>query len=469
MADPIAIITAVISTAVAIQTWIDQRKIKDSKIYELHFTLSRIATILSPLQPALQSDHLAVPAHEHHTGSSASGAPKRSSSFSSTGSSTTAVSIAPSSEWSRPDPTLVTCFQDIGEILNRIKDDLQLWTAKRSKRAALLEFLRPSAILDRIQEHDRRLSRRLEVLAFAMQVHALKVAHSPKQARALQQEAEATLPELLDEVQNAEVRRFWAESVGKDCSFIAGKELCKQLGLWLHVSLDETTSDTLLLRLDEYAVGGVTPSSLDAFVGRQSIESAISSLGVVGSLALRNRFQDIDPSTIKPLLVWVDDAPENNTFAIGPARERGITVIVLTSTATAKVWVEANEGLLRRADYARRLRFISDNCRWEADNTAATENYLNITAGEAILRYLRGRQYQAPVLIFCGWSIRSTEYVLSFSRTGSTVISTVVEAYIDKLARGEDDDHAWEGFDVEHVPPSEFQPPQNLWKTVRMS
>jgi single-stranded DNA-specific DHH superfamily exonuclease len=45
-----------------------------------------------------------------------------------------------------------------------------------------------------------------------------------------------------------------------------------------------------------------------------------------------------------PLLVWIDDNPINNIYEASYARELGINVIQLTSTALAKAWIKENSG-----------------------------------------------------------------------------------------------------------------------------
>ena len=45
-----------------------------------------------------------------------------------------------------------------------------------------------------------------------------------------------------------------------------------------------------------------------------------------------------------PLLVWVDDIPANNTGLVLYARQLGIQVVQLLSTAEAKTWIEDNAG-----------------------------------------------------------------------------------------------------------------------------
>lgn len=46
-----------------------------------------------------------------------------------------------------------------------------------------------------------------------------------------------------------------------------------------------------------------------------------------------------------PLLVWIDDCPENIAYEVGKAEKLGIMVIQLSSTAIAKAWVEENLGM----------------------------------------------------------------------------------------------------------------------------
>ena len=142
----------------------------------------------------------------------------------------------------------------------------------------------------------------------------------------------------------------------------------------------------------------------------------------------------------------------------------GIYVIEMTSTAMAKAWVDANlckftfppyspltlnqtyVAFLRNNDHPSRLRFICDNVRIETVPGDGT--YLNPTAGESFLRYLRGRFFVAPVLIYTGRSIGSTRYVESYDAVGSTANPRVTLQYITNLAAGKDDDTNWRGFNI---------------------
>ena len=90
------------------------------------------------------------------------------------------------------------------------------------------------------------------------------------------------------------------------------------------------------------------------------------------------------------------------------------------------------------------IRFISDNLRDED----GSNSYLNISAGENILRYLRGRHYDTPVLIYTGWSVRMTQYVTDYGLAGSTAHFNVCCRYISSLTAGGTDDLSWMTFNM---------------------
>lgn len=151
------------------------------------------------------------------------------------------------------------------------------------------------------------------------------------------------------------------------------------------------------------------------------------------------------------------------------AQRQGVNVIQIPSTAVAKIWIEENRGMdlekkkqactqlilpclahLQQLEFADKLRFITDNARWERDSRKG--EFMNLTAGEWTLRFLRGSRFASPVLVFCGASIPTTQYVLRFSRAGSTVRSSVCLAFIRELVSGGGDagdrPPEWEGFNI---------------------
>ncbi|KAF8875448.1 hypothetical protein BD779DRAFT_1563576 [Infundibulicybe gibba] len=149
-----------------------------------------------------------------------------------------------------------------------------------------------------------------------------------------------------------------------------------------------------------------------------------------------------------PLLVWVDDNPTNNVKEIAFAEGLGIKVVPHVSTALAKAWIIENEEFLRAHDAAHSVRFISDNTRLESDPISEPDliPYYNITAGENITRFLRGRSLHAPVLIYCGDSIVHTHYVGMYRDAGSTCRSDTVFRYIRALVERKGDDREWVGY-----------------------
>ncbi|OBZ70007.1 hypothetical protein A0H81_09916 [Grifola frondosa] len=410
--DPLSIVSGVLSTAIVILKWIQQREAKNESLRELSLTVSRICDILAPLQ----SPNARMP-------------PNPKSRFTANVVGSVSTDTIP-----HLDQTIVSCLQDMGETLSSVKEHLSLWKEKRSPAVLLLAFLSPSTVLDQLIADEQKLSRRLVVLSFALQVSTF---HSSRGA------IPSADPSPLDVIMNTEVRVFWHDRIGPQVSCAPAQSFCRAIGDWLNTLLDKITCDTLLLRLDEYAIGGITPSSLDRFVGSRSIREAIACLGVVQVSPVDVAFESVDPSTVRPLLVWIDDHPENSTREVDYARDLGITVISIRSTAAAKVWIEANEALLRRTESVKRLRFISDNNRWESDQQAS--DYLNLSAGETMLRYLRGRLYTAPILIYCGASIVRTQYVLSYHRAGSTSDQNVCFSFIGALAQNGPPKHDGDG------------------------
>jgi hypothetical protein len=80
------------------------------------------------------------------------------------------------------------------------------------------------------------------------------------------------------------------------------------------------------------------------------------------------------------------------------------------------------------------VQFITDNARWEVVQLNESRNTaLNMSAGESILRYLRGHGYKAPVLVYCGQSLPLTQYVMEYSHAASTNYQAVTRAFIDRL------------------------------------
>ncbi|KDQ56017.1 hypothetical protein JAAARDRAFT_208263 [Jaapia argillacea MUCL 33604] len=399
------VLTAVVSACLAVQQWMVEQEYKEVALRDLKKTVSLVCDLLEPLQDRAANAGKSSPPTQ--------------------------------SPLSR---SVVACLQNLGETVMVTRDHLVIWQEKRKGMTALLNFLKPSQIIDQMREDESRLLRHLDILSVSLQFAALpELQPAPPPYT-----AQSTSP--LDCISSLEAKRFWKEAIGDNVHCVPGEEFCVAISQWLKVELDQTTRDTMLLHVDEYAIGGVTPSSFGRFMGSKPIRDTVAALNPMPELD-QSEEMNVD-MTVKPVIVWIDDRPANNEHGSRHAKELGIVTINLLSTASAKAWMEANEGLLRKADRANRLRFISDNARFEHGPGSRERDFMNLSAGENILRYLRGRQYRAPVLIYCGTSIEQTRYVQAFENAGSTMSSGVCLSFIDALDKGVVDDIAWKGFYV---------------------
>jgi hypothetical protein len=110
-------------------------------------------------------------------------------------------------------------------------------------------------------------------------------------------------------------------------------------------------------------------------------------------------------------------------------------------------WKMAAE--LRTLENQGLIQYITDNARWEAVSLSKGSVgglSLNLSAGETILRYLRGRNLKAPVLVYCGGSIPFTAYVKEFSLAASTCEFGVCRAFMAQLVSAQEAVSEEEGF-----------------------
>ncbi|RDB27645.1 hypothetical protein Hypma_003161 [Hypsizygus marmoreus] len=232
-----------------------------------------------------------------------------------------------------------------------------------------------------------------------------------------------TAGSILDSISNHEAREFWRGYVGEQISLVSKA--------WL----------TLNLRLDAFGIGGITPSNLDSFIGDGRLEDVVHSFikesDAISGYMLRTP-KNVQPTDTPrlPLLICIDDNSINIDYEVKHALTFGINVVQLTSTALAKAWIEANKEFLKRNDDPSLIRVISDNHRTES----TTNPFLNLAAGENILRYLRGHQLKIPVLIYAGRSIDLTTYVEQYEGAGSTYIPRVCLDYIGAFGAGRSHD-----------------------------
>ena len=103
----------------------------------------------------------------------------------------------------------------------------------------------------------------------------------------------------------------------------------------------------IIYRLDEFAIGGVNITALDEFAGTKSLRLLIAAYAYHAKNPvpiLVSTPSTVDPSVNLPLLVWIDDNPDNNAFHIEMAKDLGIDVVTLLSTGEAKIWIDMHSG-----------------------------------------------------------------------------------------------------------------------------
>ncbi|KAG6890770.1 hypothetical protein C0992_012743 [Termitomyces sp. T32_za158] len=342
------------------------------------------------------------------------------------------------------EPSLLNAFVGLGDILMRTKEHLAACSKNRRSHSvdSFLGFLIPSRVIQQLVRDEEQLSHQLTIILFSFSSSSFIREHLS---------AHVKIPDPLHfrTIRNEEVFDFWRDYLGVKVLFAQTDRFLEALKYRFGNRLTDAARRRLFMRLDEFNIGGVAASTLERFVGDESLEHAVQIFQTIATEKPLPKTPKNDK--MLPLLIWVDDRPENNFEEVQFARKLGVCVLEFPSTALLKDWMEENEDFLRSNDSADNIRFISDTARFENDNQRVTQGnnpFLNITAGENIARYLRGHLYHAPLLIFCGSGIVYTDYVKAYEATGSTCWSVIVRQYIKALSQRRGDDKDWQGFKV---------------------
>jgi hypothetical protein len=179
----------------------------------------------------------------------------------------------------------------------------------------------------------------------------------------------------------------------------------------------------LYLRLDHYNTGHIVCHRLGEFVGMDSLSVALRKYKGQATQQISN---GASSAVNNPLLLWIDDFPDNNEHMAAFAREIGIHVIQHSSTAAAKAWLLKNASVLEVAD-TRLVRIITDNVRTGANTV------LDLNAGEDIIRFVRGRRSHVPILVYCG-DLNYTRYVTKYSKCIASIQASACQEFIEAMA-----------------------------------
>lgn len=249
MDPPLTIVTSILSAVIAVQTCLSQEDKKDVAIVNLSTTVDLVFDILEPLQDERLAKTL--------------------------------------------DSNVILCLLAIGDALGRIQDHISIWKDQGIPQNGLLRrgCTSHSGILEYLRDDRQRLKQLVVVVTLALQLSCLI---DERSKMSLVQNSPGT--SSLESIQNPDVKNFWRTEIGGEvrsgfCSSLLYFRL-KPFKVWcasrsqfshaaknsLQVDLDPSVWDILYLRLDEYKVGGVTPASLEKFVGAGTVNDAIRHL-----------------------------------------------------------------------------------------------------------------------------------------------------------------------------------------------
>ncbi|EJU03331.1 hypothetical protein DACRYDRAFT_115514 [Dacryopinax primogenitus] len=420
--DPLSIVTSVCTLASNLQTWFGVRQEQTDVARNLALTVAQIHSITLQFQSREAAQKLT---------------PAVIASF-------------------RALASTLLCTQDH---LLQLNGESPLNGKGKNVFQQAVEFLRPDDVTKKLMSDEKQLTNQLVVILFGVTMQSFF--SGPSQGVSVSSNTDNTEDLVLATVSDREIRSFWKDYVGAKLLCVPPNTFATSLKAWYKSGLSDSACEALLFRLDEYAVGGITPSSLENFTQGRSLRVVIDEFTKQKHIMPSNgKTQGAGPAVAKivsspssnlriPLLIWMDDDPKNNLQTVAFARSLGILVIELTSTALAKCWFEENEAFVRAHDTASQIRVISDNARYESENVPVGAGrqsfaqqgedsvFLNWSAGEQILRYLRGRRQPMR-----------TGYVLQYAQAGSTTNTTVVTRYCQALAQRRNDDAEWRRFNA---------------------
>ncbi|KAH9480852.1 hypothetical protein JR316_0007454 [Psilocybe cubensis] len=326
-------------------------------------------------------------------------------------------------------------LQGMQNVLSNVDSHLRSWKESRSRR--MLALVNPWAVTQEIKEDRVQLMHQYILLMGAMQVvnHIFVRGYNylppPPQSAAPLTPQSLRIQQLHLPAAEEEVLQFWHSRIGGDFEVVKSQDLCNHLASWLNIKLGPLSRRRLLLRLDEHNTGHVTLKTLQDLVQNTKMKDTI-------------KLYTSNPKF--PLLIWISDDLALNAPKVAFALEKGVSVVQLATTATAKAWINANRNFLLKHDNAGEIRFISDQFRKELN--AKGEAVPNRNAGNQIIKFIRDKGFQAPILIYTNKkSLHLTRYVESYPNAGSAAgHPEVYQEYISALGSRRVDDREWMKF-----------------------
>ena len=254
----IAIATTICSLCKAIHIWIDEQAQKESLLLQISSSVMQIHNILQPFASA---------------------------EFKGKGEAQLSDSIL-----------------SIGDVLQRTKEHLVVWKSKRSQK--LMAFLNPTALIAQLRDDELQLNRQLIILLTSIAVVGYFRDHATQEIADNRPLLDSEDPPAyskgndqsgpLGQLDDVSARDFWRDYIGAKvgyatftfvklliifCSkveFVHNDVFCSGLRSW-NTAIPQATTDRILMRLDEYNSGGVTPHNLTRVLGKMSLTEFVES------------------------------------------------------------------------------------------------------------------------------------------------------------------------------------------------
>lgn len=201
----------------------------------------------------------------------------------------------------------------MGAALKRTKEHLLVWEYKRTHRLSSL-FI-PSTALGQLKYDAQQLDQQLMLLLTSLAIVQYSHSQNSSSAGSEFESGSSVVPivagatrnraTVLDWVENREVKEFWRGYVGEkvrhvdhfavfvhlngggkyyQIQFISELEFRSRLSSWLGETPSSVSFGQLMLRLDEFGVGGVTPSHLDEIAAGNSLKDVLKMYMETGNL-----------------------------------------------------------------------------------------------------------------------------------------------------------------------------------------
>jgi len=327
---------------------------------------------------------------------------------------------------------LESALEALTDTLNETKEILQSLQTRLTKVKA---FLFPAMLTERVKRVEGDMLKFVQILSLGLSI-------SPQIGRATRESdargsssASSSARNALDFFTSHSAREFWKKNFGEQAFSVKCVQLEKALKSDYSSNVDERMLGDLMMRLDNFNTKNVSVCRFAEFVGDNELRKQLDDYKFsvdrnsdTDERSLSRDFSKVEISgesgTIKyPLLLWIDD--KVNPREIDYAKAKGISVILLKSTAEAKEWVQENPDITDQEDPSK-LRVVTINVRQSANTS------LEINAGEEIVRFLRGLRCQAPILVYCG-DLKFAQYVEKYDGVSATNSSPGCRTFIDGL------------------------------------